>query len=528
MNKIWQNQKSPAASGDFPIASGVVPHHAVAKEIIENFFSSIAAREQPQVVVILGPDHFHITELSGKTFVSVRQDTRQLNGLDVDTQLLRSLAGQHLAFNSPGLSSDHAVTALLPYVAKYFPHSRVLPLLVSSSASAADMEALMQNLHVHAPVQTLVVASVDFSHYLPPPAADFHDVKSIAAVMDREENDFRNLEVDSWQAVYGARYFAQVRKNFSPTLMGRGKSSDYLKTGSSEEVTSYVSAVFSAAADRPEIERGKTVLLVGNIILGQGVTALVEKNNPHYPFQKISQFLRGIDVVVGNLEGPPVLGQPMAAALASAKFNLLSLANDHASDVGMEKLAAPREILSGANIKTVGDPDPCAGASIFQKEGVTFFAFNAMNSAGCVSEDLVRAARQSHPKNFLIVSMHWENVFPQELAHRIIEAGADVVVGHHPQAVQKIDVYGGKPIFYALGNFVTDQDFPTPTREGMGIGIEIYDRAVRYRLFPLQSIASQPALMPQAAAKIFLARLAQKSGVKLRSAIQNGIIEVER
>ena len=41
-----------------------------------------------------------------------------------------------------------------------------------------------------------------------------------------------------------------------------------------------------------------------------------------------------------------------------------------------------------------------------------------------------------------------------EVGHALIDAGADVIVGHHPHSLQEVEVYKGKPIFYSLGNFV--------------------------------------------------------------------------
>jgi len=50
----------------------------------------------------------------------------------------------------------------------------------------------------------------------------------------------------------------------------------------------------------------KTVLFVGDIMLDRGVKYLMKQNSIYYPFQKISHFLRGIDIVFANLEGPVV------------------------------------------------------------------------------------------------------------------------------------------------------------------------------------------------------------------------------
>ncbi|HXG23747.1 MAG TPA: CapA family protein, partial [Chthonomonadales bacterium] len=53
----------------------------------------------------------------------------------------------------------------------------------------------------------------------------------------------------------------------------------------------------------------------------------------------------------------------------------------------------------------------------------------------------------------------------QQIARAAIDAGADMVIGHHPHVVQDTEIYKGKPIFYSLGNFVFD---PSPSFRRVG------------------------------------------------------------
>ena len=63
------------------------------------------------------------------------------------------------------------------------------------------------------------------------------------------------------------------------------------------------------------------------------------------------------------------------------------------------------------------------------------------------------------------VSLHWGIHFvrgdladyQREVAHAAIEAGADMILGHHPHVLKAIELYRGKPIFYSLGNFAIEQ-----------------------------------------------------------------------
>jgi poly-gamma-glutamate synthesis protein (capsule biosynthesis protein) len=62
----------------------------------------------------------------------------------------------------------------------------------------------------------------------------------------------------------------------------------------------------------------------------------------------------------------------------------------------------------------------------------------------------------------------------QKLAHAIIDAGADIIIGSHPHWVQNFEVYKGKPIFYSLGNFIFDQTHTEETRQSMVVNSLFY------------------------------------------------------
>ena len=71
--------------------------------------------------------------------------------------------------------------------------------------------------------------------------------------------------------------------------------------------------------------------------------------------------------------------------------------------------------------------------------------------------------RADDPSCYIVVSLHWggENTMHPLLqqvadAHRLIDAGADLLVGHHPHTLQDVEVYHGKHIFYSIGNFIFD------------------------------------------------------------------------
>lgn len=534
------------------ISAGVVPHHLLAKDLINNFFEYITSQEKPDCIVLLGPDHFKASGTVGKGFITVPPEIKDFQGIEVDHELLRNLKTQNKVISSSAsVNSDHAITNLTPFIKNYLPRSKIAPFLISADITLKETENFAASLHSLAPAKTMVIASVDFSHGLPSSAAKFHDIKSIRTLINLEKRNFQRLEVDCWPALYIARTFAGARGAESPRIIGHYQSIDFLKGQSNaENVTSYFSLAFERGS--PNTSAGKTILLVGDIMLDRKVEGLMKKNSVFYPFAKIHPFLKGADIVFGNLEGPIVkkprefpkgvlrfaFSADTIKGLSFANFNLLSLANNHLLDMGKGGLKETRELLGRNGIGWVGDPVSADPQFSFSQGNITFLAFHQTFVFGSSEEEIIKTVkltRRSNPKNFIIVSIHWGDEYKlksspsqKRLAHKIINAGGDLIIGHHPHVVQDIELYRGKIIFYSLGNFIFDQYFSKDTQQGLAAGLEIYPQKHIYRLFPIESELSQPFLMKQKDSKGFLKKLAQRSSAELFEQIRDGTIEVKR
>jgi len=543
------------------VASGVVPHHLLAKDIIEDFFSYISSQGKPETIVILSPDHFQSEILNdNNAFITLDWKSglgkKEFENIKIDSLLGKKLADENkIALNSSAIVYDHGITNLIPYIKKYFPETNILPILIPADITKEEVEQLVKIIDENTLLNTIIVASVDFSHYLPSRAADFHDKKSIRVLLNFEEDNFDNIEVDCWQALYAARLFAKLRQKEGPCIIAHNNSVDFSKLHS-EITTSY----FSVAFGEKKIEgtfnqKVKTVLLVGDIMLDREVENLINQNSIYYPFQNISHFLRGIDIVFGNLEGPVVENPPqfpddslkfaftpeVIKGASWSHFNLFSLSNNHTPDMEKEGLEETKEWLKKYGVNFVGDPLSGSSDNLnssFSRDDITFLAFNQIFPFMDKEEEIIKTikmVKSSKPDNFLIVSLHWGEEYKlinspvqQSLAHKIIEAGGDLIIGHHPHVVQNIEKYQGKLIFYSLGNFIFDQYFSPETQEGLAVGLEIYPDRLACRLFPLQINLSQPVLMERDKAREFLIQLANRSDNRLEDEIKSGIIKIER
>lgn len=167
-------------------------------------------------------------------------------------------------------------------------------------------------------------------------------------------------------------------------------------------------------------------------------------------------------------------------ALKQINCDIVSLGNNHITDYGSEGLIETKEFLEDNAIKTVGAGKNQKDASkvvILEKRGLKLgiLAYLSIdypnstiateNSAGCASyEDLheVQKDIERIKKNvdIVCVSLHWGHQYfsypsPEqiEIAHRIIDFGCDIIIGHHPHVVQGVEEYKNGIIVYSLGNF---------------------------------------------------------------------------
>jgi poly-gamma-glutamate synthesis protein (capsule biosynthesis protein) len=243
-----------------------------------------------------------------------------------------------------------------------------------------------------------------------------------------------------------------------------------------------------------------TLNAVGDIMLGDtptcdgfGVASMVARHGPGFPFDLCREALSDADITFGNLE-VVVSGfsrqrnkytetifraQPEAIqGLAEAGFDILSLATNHIMQHGQPALEEGLDHLRKAKIATTGIDLPDKNETNFVtlsrgEATVGFLGYNLrpqqyfIDPPRWVKGDRERmlADIQSHRSevDFLVLSLHWGDElinYPSpdqvRLAHELIDAGANVILGHHPHILQGLERYNGGLIAYSLGNFVFD------------------------------------------------------------------------
>lgn len=242
-----------------------------------------------------------------------------------------------------------------------------------------------------------------------------------------------------------------------------------------------------------------SITAVGDIMLGSAFPSKINlpPDDALNSFQAVDSLLKG-DIVFGNLEGCFLdsgnsnkcngvnpnscyafrMPERYAGIYKKAGFNVLSIANNHVGDFDARGRKNTAKILDSLKIHYAGQVNK--PFEIFEKDSVKYgfcaFAPNE-NTVSINKIDSAKAlvARLKKQVDIVIVSFHGggegarfehvprkNEIFYREnrgnvykFAHAVIDAGADVVLGHGPHVSRAVEVYKNKFIAYSLGNFCT-------------------------------------------------------------------------
>lgn len=293
------------------------------------------------------------------------------------------------------------------------------------------------------------------------------------------------------------------------------------------------------AADSIKSERTLKMLFAGDIMLDRNIGEKIKSRGLDYLFARLEKEnfdFKKYDLVSANLEGavtnqgahyPPVLANDFAFSpetvgnLKKYNFKIFNLANNHFSDQGERGMKESRVNLESQGFKYYGCADGQAGdCSYFVYEvnglkiGFAGFSWVYRKFNEEAAQKIIRDLKNN--TDAVIVNLHWgaeyNHIFNKaqaETARALVDAGADLIIGHHPHVVEGVEKYKNKLIFYSLGNFIFDQYFSRDTQEALAVEFNFTDSGqATARLLPLAAKQGQPALMAGPEKKNYLEKIA--------------------
>ena len=252
-----------------------------------------------------------------------------------------------------------------------------------------------------------------------------------------------------------------------------------------------------------------TLAFVGDVMLDAGPGRTIRAGSD--PFARVAAELASVDAAVANLECPVATtgapadkiytfrAEPAVVPVLARHFAAVSLANNHTGDYGSKALLETMALMDAGGVPFFGagrDLRAAHRALLVERHGIRIAllgydefqprSFAAGSSwpgvAWSEDEDVVRDIRAARAEgaDLVIPFMHWgweyepkPSARQQALARRLIDAGADAVVGSHPHVTQTAEYYRGRPVIYSLGNFVFDGFDAPEMRTGWILELEL-------------------------------------------------------
>ncbi len=333
-----------------------------------------------------------------------------------------------------------------------------------------------------------------------------------------------------------------------------------------EDGWSTQATTLAAGKDKKPAPCGKsageiTIAAVGDIMLGSTYpeTAPLPPEDGATLLAEVTPILAAADLAFGNLEGPMLEGGATGkcsdeaaragrcyafrvptrygAHLKKAGFDVMSLANNHVMDFGLEGRASSVKVLEELGIAHSGEPGDIARLNARgRKVGLIAFA-TYPHSYNLLDLEAARRAvsELAAASDVVVVSFHGgaegaryqhvpqgpEGFYGEDrgdlrtFARAMIEAGADLVIGHGPHVMRGMEVYKGRLIAYSLGNFATYGAFNLSGPNGLAAILEVRlacDGALLGgRLHPVKQVKpGGPLLDPEAAVLPLVRQLSEE------------------
>ncbi len=249
------------------------------------------------------------------------------------------------------------------------------------------------------------------------------------------------------------------------------------------------------------VTRPATIIFAGDMNFDRYIRQTAEHNGYDSIFTHIRDVMYESDCVFANLEGPITehgsvsQGSAFGSAqnyqftfdpvirdtLKNMNVCAVNLGNNHIHNFGDDGIYSTKKFLEEKEFLYVGDTglaeekryDVITINDI--KIGVVNYNAFVVQSPEHARADMIEIKDQS---DFVIVYTHWgveyasvPRSMERALAHELIDAGADAIIGSHPHVVQETEEYKGKMIYYSLGNFVFDQYFRAETQKGLLVAV---------------------------------------------------------
>lgn len=521
----------------------VLPERSATRESILRDLSKMSNQEE-QTIVYIKPMPIEDEEIFLKT--SLWDWETDYGILKADTKNIERLLSLPfiLEEDTPLTEEEYISFNIFHSLKRNFPNSEIIPLFLDKNLELEEGKVLAETLHQYLKREDILfVVEIDTKNeYI----SRFHQINIENIFRHQKEKNISLLPNKSQGVSQFFLAFLNLRQvdTFVELTIEPGDFEVEMPDG---EIFGYYT--------KEKVSSGYPITMVsfGDMMLDRAVRYQIQKTDPQYPFEKISSFLKGHDMVLSNLEGgfTDFAGKPLkdrtmqftfdpkiVPHLKELGFTHFSQANNHSQDYGKKGFRQTQKYLKESGLNHFGayynDTD-ISHVEVVRNEKIAFVGYHQLTEE---NYDLVIKEIQTLRPNVdnVVAVAHWgyeykriSNSRQRKEAREMIDAGADIVIGHHPHVIQEMEIYEGKPIFYSLGNFIFDQWWSKDTMEGFSVGVVFDKEETELHLFPMKIGRDlQSKLMSKKDADRILKWLSENSRVseEMAKEIEKGIVRI--
>jgi len=176
------------------IRGAIMPHHLIPSFIIASIFKSIS-EQNIETIILLSPNHYDIGDTPVVTS-KISWET-PYGKIEPNNKIIQQLLQKdYISVDEAVLDNEHGIAGLLPFVAYYDKSTKIVPLALRQNLTKEQLQDLSSEISNIIDDKTIVVASVDFSHYLTSEQAQKNDEKTLQVLQQRNYDELSQMNND--------------------------------------------------------------------------------------------------------------------------------------------------------------------------------------------------------------------------------------------------------------------------------------------------------------------------------------------
>lgn len=234
-DRAYERESVEPAKDD--VVGGIIPHHLLASHLIARFFLGLES-QAPSVVVVVGPNHYSVGR--GLLITSEAAWRTPYGVIEPASEIIRQLLEtDEVMLDEDVFIREHSISAEVAFIRRSFPEAMIVPLVVKDVLPLNQAAEFGRSLAETLPEDAIVIASVDFSHYLSSPEAMAEDARSRPVLESLSTERLEEVAVDSRPSLAILFEFAKQRGVTKGTLLENENTATVVGDPSIPEVTSY-------------------------------------------------------------------------------------------------------------------------------------------------------------------------------------------------------------------------------------------------------------------------------------------------